>query len=57
MKEEEKRMEIQSHILAIVQVFEDYIDLDSDALMKEINQSHIRKNDKISIRDRCKRSI
>ena len=30
MKEEEKRMEIQSHILAIVQVFEDYIDLDSD---------------------------
>ena len=44
MKKKEKRMETQSHILAIVQVFEDYIDLDSDALMKEINQSHLRKN-------------
>ena len=44
MKKKEKRMETQSHILAIVQVFEDYIDLDSDALMKEINQSHLTQH-------------
>jgi len=45
MKEAEKRMEIQSHLLAVVQVFEDSIELDSDALMKEVNQSHFRKED------------
>ena len=38
-------MNIQNHVLAVVQVFEDYIDLNSNALMKEVNQSHIRKND------------
>ena len=38
-------METKRHILAIVQLFETYIDLDSDALMKEINTSFIRKND------------
>ena len=38
-------METKSHILAIVQVFEDHIDLDSDDLMKEINQSYLRKDD------------
>lgn len=38
-------METKSHILAIVQVFEDYIDLDSDALMKEVDQSYLRKDD------------
>jgi len=45
MKGAEKRMNIQTHVLAIVQVFEDYIDLNSNALMKEVNKSHIRKND------------
>ena len=45
MKGTEKRMKAQSHILALVQVFEDYIDLDSNALMKEVNQSHLRKDD------------
>jgi len=45
MKQTEKRMNIQTHVLAIVQVFEDYIDLNSNALMKEVNKSHIRKND------------
>ena len=45
MKETEKRMNIQTHVLAIVQVFEDYIDLNSNALMKEVNKRHIRKND------------
>tara|TARA_R100000406_G_scaffold57205_1_gene39346 strand:- start:545 stop:1060 length:516 start_codon:yes stop_codon:yes gene_type:complete len=38
-------METKSHILAIVQVFEDHIDLDSDALMKEVDQSYLRKDD------------
>ena len=38
-------METKSHILAIVQVFEDYIDLDTDALMKEVDQSYLRKDD------------
>ena len=38
-------METKSHILAIVQVFEDYIDLDTDALMKEVDQSCLRKDD------------
>ena len=38
-------METKSHILAIVQVFEDYIDLDTDALMKEVGQSYLRKDD------------
>jgi len=37
-------LETKSHVLAIVQVFEDYIDLDTDALIKEVDQSHIRKN-------------
>ena len=37
-------METNSHVLAIVQVFEDYIDLDTDALIKEVDQSHIKKN-------------
>jgi len=45
MKQTEKRMNIQTHVLAIVQVFEDYIDINSNALMKEVNKSHIRKND------------
>ena len=45
MKGAEKRMNIQTHVLAIVQVFEDYIDINSNALMKEVNKSHIRKND------------
>ena len=38
-------METKSHILAVVQVFEDYIDTDTDALMKEVNQSYLRKDD------------
>ena len=38
-------METKSHILAIVQVFEDHIDLDSDDLMKEVDQSYLRKDD------------
>tara|TARA_R100001086_G_C11768417_1_gene240194 strand:+ start:96 stop:611 length:516 start_codon:yes stop_codon:yes gene_type:complete len=38
-------METKSHILAIVQVFEDYINIDKDALMKEVNQSYLRKDD------------
>ena len=38
-------METKSHVLALVQVFEDYIDLDTNALMEEVNQSHDRKND------------
>ena len=38
-------METKSHILAIVQVFEDYIDIDKDALMKEVDQSYLRKDD------------
>ena len=38
-------MKTKRHILAIVQLFETYIDLDSNALMKEINTSFIRKND------------
>ena len=37
-------METKRHILAIVQLFETYIDLDSNALMKEIDTSFIRKN-------------
>ena len=38
-------METKSHILAIVQVFEDHIDLNSNALMKEVEQSYLRKDD------------
>ena len=38
-------METKSHILAVVQVFEDYIDIDKDALMKEVDQSYLRKDD------------
>ena len=38
-------MKTKSHVLAVVQVFEDYIDLDSNALMKEVDQSYLRKNE------------
>jgi len=38
-------METKSHILAVVQVFEDYIDIDKNALMKEVDQSYLRKDD------------
>ena len=37
--------ERKNHVLAVVQVFEDYIDIDTDALMEEVNQSHKRKNE------------
>ena len=48
MEEREKRMKVNNHVLAIIQVFETFIDIDTDVLLQEIKKSDEKMNNDIN---------